>query len=97
MVRERPGLRGLPARFLFPMRRCKSKLMTARRHHFVPQCYLKEFAVPRKKGAPEVIVFDRIGRKTYRQRINNVGFERDFNRIDFEGLKIDAFEKVMPS
>jgi hypothetical protein len=78
-----------------PMKRPGLNTMPARRHHFVPQCYLKNFAVPRKKGAPEIVVFDRIGHKSYRQGINNVAFERDFNRVDVEGVDIDAFEKAM--
>lgn len=56
---------------------------------------MKGFAVPRKKETPSVVVFDRVGRKNYSTGIDNVGVERDFNRLDIEGVDIDAFEKKM--
>ncbi|EIM25233.1 DUF4238 domain-containing protein [Microvirga lotononidis] len=65
-----------------------------RRHHYVPQCYLKAFAVPRKKTF-QTIVFDARGRKTYPTNIKNVAVELDFNRIDVEGHEPDALEKAL--
>jgi hypothetical protein len=69
--------------------------MTARRHHYIPQCYLKAFAVPRKKGKYQTTVFDARVRKTYPTNIENVAIERDFNRIEVEGHAPDTVEKVM--
>jgi hypothetical protein len=69
--------------------------MVARRHHFLPQCYLKSFAVPRKRNTPKVRVFDRTNHRTFEAGIDNIGLERDFNRVDLEGIDLDAFEKAI--
>jgi hypothetical protein len=67
--------------------------MVARRHHYLPRCYLKGFAKPRKRGtAHHVHVFDRSG-KTFTSNIINVATERDFNRVEVEGHPPDAFEQ----
>ena len=66
--------------------------MTARRHHFIPQCYLKGFAAARKQGKYQVHVFDRQTRKTFKCATENIGLERDFNRVNVEGHDPDAFE-----
>jgi hypothetical protein len=67
--------------------------MVARRHHYLPRCYLKGFAKPRKRGkSHHVHVFDRDG-KTFTANIINVATEKDFNRIEVEGHPPDAFEQ----
>jgi len=67
--------------------------MTARRHHYLPRCYLKGFAKPRKRGKSHYVhVFDRDG-KTFTANIINVATERDFNRVEVEGHPPDAFEQ----
>jgi len=66
--------------------------MTARRHHFVPQCYLRSFAVPRKAGKYQLHVFDRQTGKTFQTATENIALERDFNRVDVEGHPSDALE-----
>src|SRR3712207_487742 len=68
--------------------------MTARRHHYVPQCYLKAFAVKRGK-AMQTRVFDAVQRKQYLTNIINVAVELDFNRIEVEGQEPDVLEKAM--
>lgn len=68
--------------------------MGARRHHFVSQCYLKSFAVPRK-GQPQTTVFDGLTRKTYRTGIGNVGAERDFNRVEVDGQDPNILEDAL--
>lgn len=69
--------------------------MVARRHHFLPQCYLKGFGHPRKRGAfHNVIVFDRSGKK-FKTNILNIAVRRDFRRVDIEGHPPDVFENVM--
>jgi hypothetical protein len=70
--------------------------MVARRHHYVPRCYLKGFSVPRK-GKPQVQVFDKVLRKAFATAIDNVALERDFNTVKVDGLEPDAFEKAMAS
>lgn len=64
--------------------------MTARKHHYVPQCYLKGFAKFRDK--PKLYVVDAKERKAFRTAPAQVAAERDFHRIDVEGLAPDAFE-----
>jgi hypothetical protein len=67
--------------------------MVARRHHYLPRCYLKGFAKPRKRGASyHVHVFDRSG-KHFTANIINVATEKDFNRIEVEGHPPDAIEQ----
>src|SRR4051812_2922984 len=69
--------------------------MTARRHHYLSQCYLKGFAQPRRRGkSHHILVFDRNG-KTFTTNIINVAAEKDFHRIDVEGQTPDAFEQGM--
>jgi Protein of unknown function (DUF4238) len=70
--------------------------MGARRHHFVSQCYLKSFAVSRKRE-PQTTVFDGFERKTYRTSIGNIGAERDFNRIEVEGHDPNVMENALAS
>jgi hypothetical protein len=71
--------------------------MTARRHHYVPCCYLKGFAVARKKGKHQIQVYDREKRETYETAIENVAVERDFNRVDIDGVASDALESGLGS
>jgi hypothetical protein len=68
--------------------------MVARRHHFIPRCYLKGFAVERKKKA-QIIVFDRSSGESYQTALDNVAVERDFNRVEIDGQPPDAFEGSM--
>jgi Protein of unknown function (DUF4238) len=70
--------------------------MVARRHHYVPKCYLNSFSIEndRKKN---LLVFDAIDRKHFKTAPDNVALERDFNTIDLEGHPPDAFEKAMAS
>jgi hypothetical protein len=69
--------------------------MVARRHHFLPQCYLKGFSQPRKRGKTHnVVVFDRNG-KTFTSNIINIAVKHDFNRVEIEGHAPDVFEQAM--
>jgi Protein of unknown function (DUF4238) len=68
--------------------------VTARRHHYVSQFYLKGFATERK-GKPQVVVFDGKERKSFKTATDNVALEHDFNRVTIDGLEPDAFEKAM--
>lgn len=65
--------------------------MSARHHHFVSQCYLRSFAVKRKK-AYQTTVFDARTRRMYTTSVENIAAERDFNRVDAEGHPPDALE-----
>jgi len=66
--------------------------MTARNHHYVPQCYLKGFAHHREK--PKIFVIDGKTEKTFSTHPQNVAQERDFHRVDIEGHEPDALENA---
>jgi Protein of unknown function (DUF4238) len=70
--------------------------MVARRHHYVPKCYLNLFSneVPGKQKR-ELNVYDSVERKTFKTAPENVALEKDFNTIDIEGHEPDAFEKAL--
>jgi hypothetical protein len=72
--------------------------LVARRHHYVPKCYLNSFAVENPvKKKPDMLVFDAAEKKCFRTSPDNVALEKDFNTIDVEGHKPDAFENAMAS
>ena len=64
--------------------------MTARRHHYVPQCYLKGFAADRDN--PMLFVIDANRKYLFTTGPANVAAERDFHRVDAEGIEPDALE-----
>lgn len=66
--------------------------MTARQHHFVPQCYLKGFVENRDK--PKLFAVDFKNRTSFFPHPKNVAVERDFHRIDVEGHPPDALESA---
>lgn len=65
--------------------------MTARKHHFISQCYLKGFAHYPEK--PKLFVVDAKARKTFSTQPGNVAHERDFHRVEIGGIDPDAVEK----
>jgi hypothetical protein len=66
--------------------------VTARRHHYVPQCYLKGFVFDRDK--PLLFVIDGKEQRTFRTAPANVAAERDFHRIEVDGYQPDALENA---
>ena len=68
--------------------------MIARRHHYVPRCYLKGFSVARKKRR-QVVVFDCKSGKSFATATENIAVEKDFNRVEVEGHPPDVLEKAM--
>jgi hypothetical protein len=67
-------------------------MATARRHHYVPQCYLNGFVADREK--PKLFVVDLETRSTFETAPANVAAERDFHKIDLEGHPPDALENA---
>jgi hypothetical protein len=67
--------------------------VTARQHHYVPQCYLKGFV--RRREKPKLFCVDAKERRTFNTAPVNVAVERDFHRVDIEGLSLDAFENAL--
>lgn len=61
-------------------------------HHYVPQCYLRNFS--RKRDKPQLAVVDRVARKQFQVPPAKVAVERDFHRIEAEGLPPDALESA---
>ena len=53
------------------------------KHHFVPQVYLRYFAKERerKKGEYFLYVFDKTQDKTFPRNIDEIGYEKNFNRV----------------
>ena len=67
--------------------------MTARRHHYLPQCYLKGFALRRDK--PQLFVIDGKEQRVFWTAPANVAAERDFHRIEVDGYGPDALENAL--
>lgn len=62
--------------------------------HYLPQCYLKEFALaPSKKS--KLFVFDMKKNIWFQTTPLNVGAVRDFNRVKLKDLPPDAVEKLL--
>ncbi len=57
----------------------------ARRHHFVPAFYLAQFTESHSQEG-ELWVFDGAQTKSWKSTPRGTGHERDFNRIDAEGV-----------
>lgn len=67
--------------------------MTARIHHYVPRCYLRGFTANPKK--PKVFVVDTKERCSFYTATTKVAAERDFHRIDADGIEPDALEAAL--
>lgn len=64
----------------------------AHNHHFVPQGYLRGFADGvGRKARVEVIDLEKLTQ--FRTLVRNVGAQRDFNRLEIEGIDPNALEK----
>jgi hypothetical protein len=66
--------------------------MTARNHHFIPQCYLKAFARNSSKNS-KLLAIDLESKTAFGTSPKNVAVRRDFNRVDLDGLPIDVLEQ----
>jgi hypothetical protein len=67
--------------------------MTARRHHFISQCYLRGFTEDPK--SPKLFVTDFKERRTFWPSPANVALEQDFHTIDIPGAAPDIIEKKL--
>jgi hypothetical protein len=66
----------------------------ARHHHYLPQCYLRGFAVGSGKRC-RLTVATIAGKHYFETNPRNVGGVRDFNRIDIAGFTPDAVEGML--
>lgn len=64
----------------------------SRNHHYIPQFYLKGFLAP-CDPKKQIHVIEKNVRRHFPTNPRNVGSQRDFNRVDIQGLPIDDAEK----
>jgi len=69
----------------------EAKGAAPRKHHYVPQFYLRGFAGD--KG--QLLVTDRPSEKVFRTNPGNVAAQRDFNTIEAEGADPHVVEKAL--
>jgi hypothetical protein len=62
------------------------------KQHYVPQCYLRQFAIRYRKKGHQLAVFDRDRDKS---DVKDVCCQNYFNRIKVDGMDPDAVEKAM--
>ena len=67
----------------------------ARRHHHIPQFYLRGFTASTGKGDYKLTVANLAAGRFFETNPRNVGGERDFNRIEIEGHPPDALEQML--
>jgi hypothetical protein len=68
------------------------KSSIARKHHILPECYLKGFAKHRDK--PKLYVLDATQQRHFHSAPTNLAAERDFNRVNLAGVAPDALENA---
>ena len=68
----------------------------AKQHHYIPQCYLRGF-LPPDQDKPELTILDLRERRTFTTGTRNIGGERNFNRIEAEGVSPDGLEGSLSS
>lgn len=66
----------------------------ARHHHYIPQCYLRNFAVGSGKRC-RLTVCNLNSKQYFETNPRNVAGVRDFMRVDVEGVKPDALEGML--
>ena len=66
-------------------------MTVARKHHYVPQMYLTGFA----NNKDQCFVIDALTRRAFTASTANIAAERDYNKIEAEGIPADALEKEL--
>lgn len=66
----------------------------ARKHHYIPQFYLRGFSDPALQNE-QLHVIDKIERRYFVNIPRNVGFQTNFNRVNVPGKPIDSVEKLL--
>lgn len=59
-----------------------------RRHHYVPRCLMRQFAVERRVGQFQIQTFDKSNDRTFTTAIENVAVEADFNALERDGVRV---------
>jgi uncharacterized protein DUF4238 len=65
------------------------------KQHYIPQCYLRQFAHRYKKGHHRIAVFDRKTHTSFRANVRDVACQNYFNRIEVNGMDPEELEKAM--
>src|ERR1700683_4975012 len=65
----------------------------ARRHHYISEFYLRQFAGD--PGKPQLFVVDLLERKSYVSNTQDIGIEGDFHTVEVEGQPPDVIEKEL--
>lgn len=65
------------------------------KHHYIPQCYLRQFSNRYKKKGYKFAVFDRETGKSFRANVKDVACQNYFNRIEVNGMDPDELEEAM--
>ncbi len=63
------------------------------RHHTIPQFYLNSFAVKVKNGY-SINIYNKDRLHSFSNLVEKIGYIKDFNNIQIEGIKTDIFEKL---
>jgi hypothetical protein len=66
----------------------------ARRHHYVPACYLNHFAVPPDRYRGRLYVYDRESGRAWPSSPDNCAHKRDFYRVEAEGEHPNSAENT---
>jgi hypothetical protein len=69
----------------------------ARRHHYVPACYLKQFAIPQDRYEGRLYVYDRARGKPWPSSPDKSAHARDFYRVDVDGEHPNLAENTYES
>ncbi|ARB90987.1 DUF4238 domain-containing protein [Legionella longbeachae] len=64
-----------------------------RAHHYISQCYLKGFSILDNQFIIPIDIKDQ--RVSPPSNSKNIGQERDFNRVDFEGIALNYLEDAL--
>jgi hypothetical protein len=68
----------------------------ARRHHWIPQVYLKGFTKDRNKTS-QLFVVDCVAKRSFNTPPANIGAQRDFNRVEVEDHDPNEVESAYSS
>lgn len=66
-----------------------------RHHHYIPQGYLRGFAQKRTSKLWQTYATDLEAQRSYLTNVRNVCGERDFMRVEMDGVEPDKIEKEM--